>query len=118
MQDRLNWRFLAALALAPLCLAQEASADSRFELGEAEPVTARSRIDITIVVPAFLRLQSARSTGPALPPPTLPSPVRVVGNAQIVAPTVMASSTKLPYPQFDDMDVTNVINFGLGIAVP
>ncbi|HOB14360.1 MAG TPA: hypothetical protein PKN09_08965 [Novosphingobium sp.] len=59
---RLWYIWMASMTLA-LCFSASAEAGSRFEAGASAPVFSRASIDLTIVIPEFLRLGIVGSFG-------------------------------------------------------
>lgn len=121
VQDPLNWWHAITMSLGVLCLAQEAKAGSRFELSDAGPVEARSRIDFTIVIPAFVRLETARRAASDSTPVTQSfssEPVRVVSNASALALAKTSGTQVFQVAPNDDTVLTNGINSVIAIAIP
>ena len=118
MQD---WRFTSALVLGSLLNGQQAFAGSRFDLGEAVPVESRSRIDITIVIPEFVRLEASRSEGSA-PVSRCQSKhfakVCVVGNSDTIVIAVASGDAASLGVRDDEMHLTNVTNPTLWVSIP
>jgi len=121
VQERLNWWYAIPMSLGALCLVQEAKAGSRFELGDAGPVEAQSRIDFTIVIPAFVRLETARrgsSESTSVTQSVSSVPVRVVSNAPATAPAKTSGSPVFPVARNDETVLTNDITSVNAIAIP
>jgi hypothetical protein len=59
---RLWYIWMASMTLA-LCFSASAEAGSRFEAGASAPVFSRASIDLTIVIPEFVRLGIVGSFG-------------------------------------------------------
>ncbi len=120
VQERLNW-YAITISLGALCLAQEAKAGSRIELSDAGPVEVRSRIDFTIVIPAFVRLETARRAASDSTPVTQSfssAPVRAVSNASAIALAKTSRTQVFQMAPNDETVLTNGINSAIAIAIP